>query len=380
MTTPETIPVTSETHVIPPRDLRVSTPGRICLFGEHQDYLGLPVISAAISLRVTITGRFRGDGAIRLLAPDIEREYLIDPSRAPAEGGWRKFLWNGFELLRREGRTFPRGIDCELRGAVPIRCGTSSSSAMVVSWIALLALMSDGGSALTPGECAVLAHRAEVVEAGGVGGMMDHFATAVGGVLHQEFTPATRIEKLPVRPGPFVLGDSRTPKDTQEVLARVKDRVLGLVASVKARHPSFSLATVAPGDLDVCLDGMTHEDALLLRATLRNREITAKGKALLGTETVDPHELGELLNEQHSILGGVLGISTPLIDSMIDGAVKAGAAGCKINGSGGGGCMFAYAPGRAAEVAAAIESRGGRAFVVHIDEGTRLDPLPEPAP
>jgi galactokinase len=24
----------------------VSTPGRLCLFGEHQDYLGLPVIAA----------------------------------------------------------------------------------------------------------------------------------------------------------------------------------------------------------------------------------------------------------------------------------------------------------------------------------------------
>ena len=25
-------------------------PGRVCLFGEHQDYLGLPVIAAAIPL------------------------------------------------------------------------------------------------------------------------------------------------------------------------------------------------------------------------------------------------------------------------------------------------------------------------------------------
>ena len=30
--------------------MEISTPGRICLFGEHQDYLGLPVIPMAISL------------------------------------------------------------------------------------------------------------------------------------------------------------------------------------------------------------------------------------------------------------------------------------------------------------------------------------------
>ena len=29
----------------------------MCLFGEHQDYLHLPVVPCAISLRVTIEGR-----------------------------------------------------------------------------------------------------------------------------------------------------------------------------------------------------------------------------------------------------------------------------------------------------------------------------------
>ncbi|MBT7422666.1 MAG: galactokinase family protein, partial [Candidatus Marinimicrobia bacterium] len=41
--------------------MEVTTPGRICLFGEHQDYLGLPVIAMAISLRISITGKQRND-------------------------------------------------------------------------------------------------------------------------------------------------------------------------------------------------------------------------------------------------------------------------------------------------------------------------------
>lgn len=32
----------------------ISSPGRICLFGEHQDYLGLPVIPMAINKRLTL--------------------------------------------------------------------------------------------------------------------------------------------------------------------------------------------------------------------------------------------------------------------------------------------------------------------------------------
>ena len=39
--------------------MKIVTPGRICLFGEHQDYLGLPVIAMAISLRISIVGEKR---------------------------------------------------------------------------------------------------------------------------------------------------------------------------------------------------------------------------------------------------------------------------------------------------------------------------------
>ena len=43
-----------------------STPGRVCLFGEHQDYLGLPVVPCAVSLRMTIEARHRDDMEVRI--------------------------------------------------------------------------------------------------------------------------------------------------------------------------------------------------------------------------------------------------------------------------------------------------------------------------
>jgi galactokinase len=63
-------------------------------------------------------------------------------------------------------------------------------------------------------------------------------------------------------------------------------------------------------------------------------------------------------------------ISTPKIDRMLDAALNAGALGGKINGSGGGGCMFVYAPTQPEQVADAIERAGGRAYVITVDEGT----------
>jgi len=54
---------------------------------------------------------------------------------------------------------------------------------------------------------------------------------------------------------------------------------------------------------------------------------------------------------------------------MIASALDAGALGAKINGSGEGGCMFAYAPRDPENVAAAVAAAGGKPFLVHVDEG-----------
>ncbi|MBQ3049348.1 MAG: galactokinase family protein, partial [Oscillospiraceae bacterium] len=48
--------------------VKASTPSRICLFGEHQDYLGLEVIASAINLRFSAQASDRDDN---ILAIDI---------------------------------------------------------------------------------------------------------------------------------------------------------------------------------------------------------------------------------------------------------------------------------------------------------------------
>ena len=60
--------------------MKITTPGRICLFGEHQDYLGLPVIALAISMRSEISAQRRNDRKIIIKMPDIDRveEFSLD--------------------------------------------------------------------------------------------------------------------------------------------------------------------------------------------------------------------------------------------------------------------------------------------------------------
>jgi len=87
---------------------------------------------------------------------------------------------------------------------------------------------------------------------------------------------------------------------------------------------------------------------------------------------VNHQQLGRLLNAQQQELRERLRISTPKIDRMIDVALDAGALGAKINGSGGGGCMFAYAPNSYEQVVEAIRKAGGKPYIISIDEGVHV--------
>jgi galactokinase len=354
--------------------LRLSTPGRICLFGEHQDYLHLPVIPCAISLRIELEGSSRSDRHVSIDLPDIgscEEFSLEGPLDYPVE---RAYFRSAVNVVRREGFTFSRGFTCRVHGTIPINSGTSSSSALIITWINFLARMSDQHAELSAYECARLAHAAEVLEFREPGGMMDHFSTAYGGIIAIDFFPEVTVQRLNAPLGTFVLGDSGEPKDTTGILARVKNQVLAATDVLGKKYADVSLQTVRVEDLERYRGDLTPAQLALLQGTVRNRDITARAKVLLRELPFDHRKVGALLTEHQSILRDVLKISTPKIDRMLGAAAEAGAYGGKINGSGGGGCMFVYAPENSDRVARAIEEAGGKAYLVTPDAGTRVEP------
>ncbi len=225
-------------------ELAVSTPGRVCLFGEHQDYLQLPVLAAAISLRITITGKRRNDRLIRIDLPDVSCSELIDLTQPISYHRERDYFRSSLNVLLREGYTFSAGLDCIVNGKIPINAGTSSSSALVVSWINFLTRLSDQSVILPPEQLAFYAHRAEVLEFSEPGGMMDHFSTAVGGIISIDFSPALSVEKIEAPLGTFVLGNSLEPKHTKYILANVKNQLIKIGAALKEIDPDFSLLSI----------------------------------------------------------------------------------------------------------------------------------------
>ena len=348
--------------------MEISTPGRICLFGEHQDYLGLPVVAMAISLRVNIIGEKRDDRKVIIHKPDLSETEVFSLDNLDYANS-RDYFKSGLRICQRMGLSFANGFECKIKSHIPIQAGASSSSAIVVSWINFLAQLADLPPNWNPKTIGEVAYIAESEEFGEPGGMMDQFTTACGGLIHIKSEPEIFIEKINSELGSFVLGDSCEPKNTLNILDRCKNLRIEIFDKLKSVNPSFSLHT---SSYEEDLSYLNNKEQNLFFATLKNRDLLEKSLVELEKEKIDHEYFGELLNQEHEILRDDLNVSTKKIESMLSASILAGAFGGKINGSGGGGCMFAYAPKNSEAVASAIESVGGRAYIIGKDEGTKI--------
>lgn len=357
------------------KTIKVSTPGRICLFGEHQDYLGLPVIAAAISRRVNIEGNQSNNAKATIHLPDIHRSMNFDIFPEMPYQSKRDYFRSALNMLQREGFAFKNGIECTVQGNIPINSGTSSSSALLANWVHFLSLIADNPKTIHAEQIAEIAYRAEVVEFKEAGGMMDHYSTACGNVIYLQSVPQIKVEKLKPNLGTFVLGDSKEPKDTVGLLKRVKGGVLMAIDKIKKEFPDFSLSRATLDDFGTYKYLLTFEEQELILGNIDNHRILNNALKLLKSESFEDSQLGDLLNQHQYNLRENLKISTPKIDRMIKASLDAGALGGKINGSGGGGCMFVYAPENPEKVAQAIENQGGKAYIIHVDEGTRVEKI-----
>lgn len=352
----------------------VSAPGRLCLFGEHQDYLGLAVISTAVNLRFRISVRPASEEGFTIRMPDIGKNLHILPEEKIRYEDKRDYIRSAINILKRRGLNFTEPAEFIFQSDIPINSGMGSSSVMTVCWVC--ALLKLCGREEEPQEVARLAHEAEVLEFGEPGGMMDHYTASLGGLLHIDCGEKIIPTRLPAQLQGFVIGDSQEEKDTTGVLARSKDPVLWGIAELRRLEPELDFKNMPAGALLALLRRLPTELASKLEANVINRQLCNEALRMLRSTEVDYHELGRMLDQHHAQLRDALEVSTPKLEAMIRSAKEAGALGCKLNGSGGGGTMFALAPDAQRQVARAIEKAGGRAYIVSTDEGLRVQSPP----
>jgi galactokinase len=354
------------------RRVTASAPGRLCLFGEHQDFLGLPVIALAMTREIRFTGAARGDALFRLDLPDVGETDEFDGREDLPYRHERDYVRSSVNVLRRSGVALARGYDVAVHGDIPINSGCGSSSSMVIAWIGFLMAAETGRANCDAAVVARLGHQAEVLEFGEPGGMMDHYTAALGGLLHIKTEGEVEGTRLPAELSGFVLGDSLEPKDTTSTLGRSRRAMGDAVSIARQELPGFDIHTTTLEEARTVFGKLEARGREMLEGNLVNRDLCRAAMAVLGEQRPDVEELGRLLFAHHDQLSRSIQVSTPKLDAMVEAAREAGALGAKMNGSGGGGCMFAFAPGREKAVMAAIESVGGRAWAVGTHPGLQV--------
>ncbi len=347
----------------------VRAPGRICLLGEHQDYLGLEVISGALSLYVELIAtpiearRFD----LHLKSVSRNRTFLLDQN--PDHSEPRDYLASGLRLMIEAGYRFSRGYRIEIRGNLPIGKGVSSSSAMCVGWIRLLSLIADQPVELDPLTNARMAFETEVVAFREPGGMQDHVASAFGGLVHMDFRNGRDrpvLTELPIPAGEWILVDSGSIKETLGMLQCIRSDVESalerLALTEHVSHPARLELSRIPRAI--------RRDPLNRRliATLINRNLVRTCRDRMLT-TGRNDRLGAMINTHHRILSTMLGSSSERIDRLCTAALGLGASGAKVIGSGGGGCVLVYAAANSRALAEQLSVEGNRCVSIRIGDG-----------
>ena len=365
-----------------------STPSRICLFGEHLDYLGLEVIAAAINLRFHAKATERLDKLIRIKIRDASLNYLgaenkeglyeekvIDLSKPIIYVNKRDYLNSSVNILLKNGYKIENGYDITMDSHIPIGKGMSSSTTMIIVLIKTLLEMIDSPDKDNAEKIAYLGFLAEVKEFNEPGGMMDHYTSTLGGLVHLKFNETTEVNRInKTLPGSFILFDSLVDKNTIRVLTNAKLPVLGAIDDLKETGITSVRDFYYDEDNMKYLNRLDASKKIKLTASIDNYRILKDAEKMLKDYSFSPEAFGALIKAHHANLRDGLDISTPAIESILETSYKNGAYGGKVNGSGGGGCCYVYAADEDSErILKAVYDLGYPGAVLKQDTGVRND-------
>ena len=346
----------------------ISSPGRICLFGEHQDYLGLPVIPMAINKRLKLNYQLKKNPShVSFSSQQLHHVENMSYDQKPVLGGSNfdyllavyTYFWNQMERKPISELI----IDSE----IPIRGGLSSSAALLVATTFLFNTILNLKH--TPEELAEIAYFCEHEILGVSCGRMDQYSSSLGGIFYM--TSDTNPTIVPLKftsEAFFVIGNSNIERKADLPLKTVQKSIFQGLRILK-NHNLTDL-----NSRDINAGNLAKHQKNKLKGIIGVRNNTQKALDELKKNKQDLEYIGSLLSEQQNFLKNNYGVSHLKLDKMCEISKKNGALGAKLTGAGFGGCMFALCADK--DIALRIRDElqtFGTAFITKIDSGVRRD-------
>lgn len=317
---------------------KIRVPGRVCFFGDHQDYLGLPIIAGAIDRYVTLTAQPNDLSCFNIALKNtnsiIQMPLSLEQSTIKSD-----YFFSGLSIMLDQGARFDQGYDISIEGNIPINAGLSSSTALVTAWIKFLATI--GFTHLRPSsnQIATWSHQAEVSFFNAPGGHMDHLTIAHQHLIFLDNTSLT-VERLNSPFDGIVIAESGIDKKTLEVLGNARSYAEKAIQTVKAINPEFRIQQADASAIELYMNAIDPMYRKHWYAAIHNHMITQQALQLF-KQCGTAESLGALMNAHQHILANYIENTPKAMSRMMDSALQSGAYGAKIVGSGGGGTMVA---------------------------------------
>jgi galactokinase len=349
-------------------EITYSAPGRVCLYGEHQDYLKLNVVPAAVNLRTSVSVQKNKSQFMKISSRDLQIKdvFSISEKGLPLASNELDYLRAIIKVLMNEGfASHLTGLDVQITTQIPIGAGLSSSAALLVSWLGALNHILK--LELSKKQIAHYAYQAEHDILGVQCGIMDQYSSALGGLFCLDCDgPPFDITEYSNHFGSLVIGDSQVKRKANEPLSLMKNHLFEGLKKISKKEP-VTFKNLTKELLEQYNNDLATNEFRCLKGAITIRSLTSKACNELTKKQPDLKLLGKYLTQQQIALKEYLRVSIKELDDLIQASLSAGAFGAKLTGAGLGGCMIAHAPGRENEVTQAIRKAGGNPLIVKID-------------
>ncbi|MGD1089700.1 MAG: galactokinase [Verrucomicrobiota bacterium] len=329
-----------------------SAPGRVNLIGDHTDYNDGFVLPMALDRQTTIVAGPSGDQKVTLHSLTVGEtvSFSLGVKVTSGEPAWSNYVRGviaGFQDLNLP----PAGFNAVVDSSVPLGGGLSSSAALEVATATLLEAMT--GQKLDPEKKALLCQKAEHDYAGVRCGIMDQFISVMGRKDHLLLLDCrTRATKLVTMNDPSVA--------VLIVNTNVRHKLTdGEYGKCRAQCEAAASVLKVPALRDATLKMLQAAKKQMEPLTFRRARhvITENARtkeAAKNFSAGDWRKVGRLMYASHASLKNDYGVSCPELDAVVEIAqaigVTGGVMGCRMTGSGLGGCAVALV--KTAKVAA----------------------------
>lgn len=324
--------------------LRIKTPGRINIIGEHTDYNDGYVLPAAINRYVRMIIGKSHDDQCRVWSLDQRQSFefqIVSTPQRQYPSNWIKYFQAALDCLRMNG-FHPAPLNCVFSSNIPIGAGLSSSAAITCSFLYGMNCLHQWNLSLL--EIARIGQMTEHL----VGlncGIMDQFA-----VLHGKKEMAILLDcrslehrYLPMKLTDYQLGliNSRIKHDLVDSAYNERRKACeNVVAHIRRDHPEmFSLRDISKEILSGYRSDLPElEFQRAMYVIEENDRVLATCRALEGNNF---SELGTLLWQSHEGLSGQYEVSCRELDLLVALAkLENGVLGARMMGGGFGGCTL----------------------------------------